>query len=167
MVTILTRIMQHTLTPAWRARQVFPAPVLHAIAEAIRLCETRHRGEIRFAVEAALDFAPLVRQQTAHERAIEVFSQLNIWDTEHNNGVLIYLLLADRNVEIIADRGINRHVGNEEWQVLCQDMERAFRAQHYQEGVIQGIHAISAHITRYYPAQGARANELPDQPVLL
>ena len=167
MVKTLTRIVRHTLTPAWRARQVFPPHVLQAIAEAIRLCETRHRGEIRFVVEAALDFLPLVRQQTARERAIEVFSQLGIWDTEHNNGVLIYLLLADRDVEITADRGINRHVGNEEWQILCQDMERAFSAQRYQEGVIQGIHAISAHLARHYPAQGAKTNELPDQPVLL
>lgn len=167
MVNTLTRIVRHTLTPAWRVRLMFPPQVLQPITEAIRLCETRHRGEIRFVVEAALDFLPLIRQQTAHERAIEVFSQLGIWDTEHNNGVLIYLLLADRDVEIIADRGINRHVGHEEWQILCQDMERAFRAQRYQEGVIQGIHAISAHLTRHYPAQGASPNELPDQPVLL
>ena len=95
----------------WRVNRAFPGDTLTAIDRAIKASEATHRGEIRFAVEGALDIAPLLRGQTARERAIDVFSQLRIWDTEHNNGVLIYLLLADRDVEIVADRGIDAKVG--------------------------------------------------------
>ncbi|MBC7583338.1 MAG: TPM domain-containing protein, partial [Tardiphaga sp.] len=117
--------------------------------------------------EGALDGAPLFRDQSARERAIDVFSQLRIWDTEHNNGVLIYLLLADRDVEIVVDRGIDAHVGAAGWEAICQAMEAEFRAGHFERGVIRGIAAVTQHLATHFPRDGAAANELPDAPVIL
>ena len=140
---------------------------MRAIEEAIRASEATHHGQIRFAVEAALDVLPLLRNQSARGRAIDVFSLLRVWDTEHNNGVLIYLLLADRDVEIVADRGISSRVGQDEWERICREMEHAFREGRFEEGVLEGIRAVSAHLARYYPGQDKRRNELPDSPVVL
>src|SRR3990172_1057838 len=111
----LKRIMQHLSSGRAAVRRVSSQRALDAIERTIRETETRHDGQIRFAVEAALDLSPLLAGQAARERAVGVFSELRVWDTEHNNGVLIYLLLADRDVEIIADRGVHRHVGADEW----------------------------------------------------
>jgi uncharacterized membrane protein len=140
---------------------------MRAIEEAIRASEATHHGQIRFAVEAALDVLPLLRNQSARGRAIDVFSLLRVWDTADNNGVLIYLLLADRDVEIVADRGIVSHVGQDQWERICRGMEHAFREGRFEEGVLEGIRAVSAHLARYYPGQDKRRNELPDSPVVL
>ena len=118
----------------WMVRRAFPRDTLVAIDKAIKASEVLHRGEIRFAVEGALQIEPLFRGQTGRERAIGVFSQLQIWDTEHNNGVLIYLLLADRDVEIVADRGIDAKVGPQEWERICRKMEAAFRQADFEGG---------------------------------
>jgi len=107
----LARVFRHLLFPGLLVRRAFPASALARIEAAIAASESRHRGQIRYAVEGALDLRPLLAGQTGRERAIEVFAALHIWDTEENNGVLIYLLLADRDVEIVADRAIARHVG--------------------------------------------------------
>ena len=145
----------------------FPAHALRAIERAIRETEAAHAGQIRFAVEASLDFAALRHNQTASERAIEMFAQLRVWDTEHNNGVLIYLLLADRDVEIVADRGIHAKLGNSAWEAICRDMEAAFRQGKFEAGVIDGIRAVGNHLQRHFPAQSTAPNELPDKPVVL
>ncbi len=151
----------------WRVRRVFPAESLDAIDRAIKASEAGHVGEIRFAVEGALDIAPLFRGQSARERAIDVFSLLRIWDTERNNGVLIYLLLADRDVEIVADRGIHAKVGAQEWEKICRAMETAFRQEDFEGGVIRGIQEVTRHMARHFPAVGDDRNELPDKPVVL
>jgi uncharacterized membrane protein len=109
----------------------------------------------------------LLRNQSARGRAIDMFSLLRVWDTEHNNGVLLYLLLADRDVEIVADRGISRHVAPDEWERICREMERAFRQGRFEEGVLAGIRTVSAHLVRHHPGEGKRLNELPDAPVVL
>ena len=140
---------------------------MQVIEAAIRASEMTHHGQIRFAVEAALDLLPLLRNQSARGRAIDVFSLLRVWDTEHNNGVLIYLLLADRDVEIVADRGVSHLVAPAEWERICRDMERAFRDGRFEEGVLAGIRAVSAHLVRHYPGESKSLNELPDQPVVL
>jgi len=140
---------------------------MRAIEAAIKESETTHFGEIRFAVEAALDPLALLQGRSARDRALEVFSQLRVWDTERNNGVLIYLLLADRRVEIVADRGINRDVGQSGWDKICREMEHAFKQEDFELGVVSGIHAIAAHLARFYPASGVNENELPDQAVML
>ena len=151
----------------WRINRAFPVDTLVAIDRAIKASEATHRGEIRFVVEGALDTAPLLRGQTARERAIDVFSQLRIWDTERNNGVLIYLLLADRDVEIVADRGIDAKVGPEEWERICRKMEAAFRQGDFEEGVIDGIQKVTRHLSEHFPPIGDDRNELPDTPVVL
>ncbi|MBI3221880.1 MAG: TPM domain-containing protein [Nitrosomonadales bacterium] len=161
------RTMRHLSTGRAAVRRVFPAHALDAIARAISATEARHDGQIRFAVEAALDFKPLLVGQTAQQRAIEVFSELRVWDTEHNNGVLIYLLLADRDVEIVADRGIYARLGKESWEAICQEMETAFRAGNFEAGVLAGIHAVGEHLAHHFPPRSGKANELPDRPVLL
>lgn len=163
----LNRIIRHLAMTHWRVGRAFPCIALNAIEQAIKSSETAHLGEIRFAVEGALHTTALFRGQSARERAIEVFSQLRVWDTEHNNGVLIYLLLADRDVEIIADRGIHAKVGTQAWETICREMEAAFGAQHYQQGVINGIQAVAWHLARHFPAAGVNPNELPDRPVVL
>ncbi|MGH8657943.1 MAG: TPM domain-containing protein [Gammaproteobacteria bacterium] len=162
----LKRIFRHLNTSPRLLKRAFPQAALEAIEQLVRECEQNHLGEIRFAVEAALDTMPLLRGQSARERAIQVFAEIGVWDTEHNNGVLIYLLLADHDVEVVADRGIARHVANDEWERICREMEKAFAAGDYQSGALTGIRMVSALLERFFSAQGANPNELPDQPVL-
>jgi uncharacterized membrane protein len=161
------RITRHLLQHQWRARQIFTPAVLARIEQAIREGETRHSGQVRFVVEGALDGAPLFRNQPARERALDVFSRLRIWDTAHNNGVLIYLLLADRDVEIVADRGIDAKVGAAGWEAICRDMEANFRAGQYERGVLSGIAAVSTQLAIHFPPQGPHPNELPDKPLVI
>jgi uncharacterized membrane protein YgcG len=161
------RIGRHLWGNRWRVQQAFPPTAFDAIEQAIRASEATHAGQIRFVVEGALDGAPLFRDQPARERALDVFSQLRIWDTEHNNGVLIYLLLADRDVEIIADRGIDARVGAAAWEQICRQMEAEFAAGRFAVGVIKGIEAISAHLATHFPRSGPGRNELPDAPVVV
>jgi uncharacterized membrane protein YgcG len=163
----LKRVVRHLSTGRASVRRVFPSRTMDVIEHAIRSAETRHAGQIRFAVEAALELAPLLAGQTAQQRAIEVFSTLRVWDTEHNNGVLIYLLLADRDVEIVADRGIHVRLGKEVWETICHEMEAAFRKGHFEAGVLAGIHAVGEHLSRHFPARSGKANEMPDRPVVL
>ncbi|MEP6879311.1 MAG: TPM domain-containing protein [Nitrosospira sp.] len=162
------RILRHLFTGRLAVRRIFPISSLAAIEQAIKQSEISHEGEVRFAVEAALNTLPLLRDQSARDRAVEVFSQLRVWDTEHNNGVLIYLLLADRDVEIIADRGINVRVGSEEWERICREMETAFRQGRFESGVIAGISAVGSHLQKHFlrEREGGE-NELPDTPVIL
>jgi uncharacterized membrane protein len=163
----IRRIGRHLLEHHWRVRRIFPPKVLAAIEQAIKTSEATHAGQIRFVVEGALDGAPLFRDQPARERALDIFSQLRIWDTAHNNGVLIYLLLADRTVEIVADRGIDAKVGAAGWQKICADMEADFGKGKFEGGVIKGIEAVSRQLAKYFPKDGAGRNELPDAPVVI
>ena len=162
----IRRIGRHLLEHRWRLRRIFPPQALARIEQAIKAGEATHSGQVRFVVEGALDGAPLFRNQPARERALDVFSQLRIWDTVHNNGVLIYLLLADRDVEIIADRGIHAGVG-EGWEPICRKMEERFRRAEFEAGVIEGIRAVGEHLARHFPSERGGTNELPDKPVIL
>ncbi len=163
----IKRIMRHLSSGGAVVQRAFPSRTLEAIERAIRATEVKHDGQIRFAVEAALELAPLLAGQTAQQRAIDVFSKLRVWDTEHNNGVLIYLLLADRDVEIVADRGIHARLGKEVWEAICREMEAAFRAGHFEAGVLAGIHAVGEHLAHHFPARSGKSNEMPDRPVVL
>lgn len=161
------RILKHLLTPDWVARRIFPRPALTRIEQAIKGSEQSHGGELRFAVEAGLDFLPLLRGITPRQRALEVFSMLRVWDTGHNSGVLIYLQLVDRDIEIVADRGISAKVGQAQWDAICHRMEEAFRARRFEAGVLEGIAEITTLLTTHYPARRENPDELPDRPVVL
>lgn len=163
----IKRTIRHLLTGQRQVKATFPDHVLRTIELTIRTSEASHAGEIRFSVEDALDGAALFKGQTSRERAIELFTQLRIWDTEHNNGMLIYLLLADRAVEIIADRGIHAKVGLEVWSKICRQMESDFKQSNYESGVVTGVQAITLHLATHFPAGGVNSNELPDKAVLV
>ncbi len=163
----LHRVATHYLTTHWQVHRAFPPSSLRAIEQAIRVSKAAHVGEIRFAVEGALHSTPLFKDQSARERAIDVFSQLRVWDTEHNTGVLIYLLLADGAVEILADRGIYTKVPADEWEHICRAMESAFKQRKFEEGVVSGIHAVTQHLIRHFPAQCIGPSELIDRPAIV
>lgn len=159
--------MRHLSSGRAAVRRVFPQRALDTVERTIRETEAQHDGQIRFAIEAALEWSPLLAGQSARERAIEVFSQLRVWDTEHNNGVLIYLLLADRDIEIVADRGIHARLGQDTWEMICREMEAAFREGQFEAGVLAGIHTVSEHLARHFPPRSGKPNEMPDRPVML
>lgn len=161
------RILKHLSVSQAALHRTFSSSALRNIERTIAEVEQTHAGQIRFAVEAALDIKPLLAGLKARERAIKVFSDLHIWDTEHNNGVLIYLLLADRDVEIVADRGVHTKLGQVVWEAVCQEMEAAFRQGKFEEGVIAGIRSVGKHLAQNYPHHGSKTNELPDSPVLM
>ena len=163
----LHRFVQHTWASHWQLHRAFPAPSLAAIESAVGNHETLHGGEIRFAVEAGLGPVAVWQGQSARDRALQVFSQLRVWDTEHNNGILIYVLLADRAVEIVADRGIHAVAGSATWQAICTQMERAFSKAEFRAGALEGIDAVSKVLETRYPQKSRHGNELSDAPMLL
>jgi uncharacterized membrane protein len=163
----LRRIAHHLLMLPGAVRRAFPASAMAAIEEAIAKSEREHSGEVRFAVEPALDTSALLADESARERALEVFSLLRLWDTDERNGVLIYLLLADRDIEIVADRGVSAKVDPLEWEAICRTMEAELRRGHYTEAVVSGIEAASRLLARHFPRSAADRNELPDRPVAL
>jgi len=167
----LGRLFRHAAATHWRTRLLFPASTLDAIEQAIGRAEQTHSGEIRFAIETALTPLHVLGELTPRARALDVFAHLRVWDTEGNNGVLIYVQLADRTVEIVADRGVAGRVSQAEWQAVCRMMEEHFRAGRFKEGSIAGVDAIGALLARHFPAdaarQGASRNQLPDRPTLL
>jgi hypothetical protein len=163
----VTRILKHLVAPDWLVYRAFPRAALARVEAAIRRSESAHGGELRFAVEAGLDFLPLVKGLTPRQRALEVFSRLGVWDTEHNSGVLIYLQLVDRDIEIVADRGINAKVDQAQWEAICRRMEDAFRGGRFEQGVLDGVGEITALLVRHFPARGDNPDELPDLPVVL
>jgi uncharacterized membrane protein len=161
------RLWRHLVTDHWSARRAFPRATLERIEKAIAAGERTHSGQVRFVVEAALPLHSVLRGESPRERALDVFGRLRIWDTEENCGVLVYLLMADRAVEMIADRGIHRRVGDAAWQAICRRMEEAYRARNFEEGAIAGIEAISALLAQHFPRTAPGENELPDRPLVL
>ncbi len=161
------RLVRHLLTGKPHLRKLFPESALKNIGDAVGRAEKGHHGEIRFAVEASLHTVALLRGLSARDRALEVFSALRVWDTEANNGVLIYLSVADRRVEIVADRGVNSAVGSEGWSSICRGMEAEFRQGRFEAGAIHGVTEVGNLLREHFPAEDADVNELPDKPVLL
>jgi uncharacterized membrane protein len=165
------RLLRHATAMHWRTRMQFPAATLDAIEEAIKRTEAAHGGEIRFAIETALPPLQIFNNLTPRSRALDVFSHLRVWDTAANNGVLIYVQMADRTVEIIADRGLNERVSPAEWQAVCRLMEVQFRAGRFQAGSIAGVEAVGNLLAYHFPPGVAPLpqphNQLPDRPTLL
>ena len=167
MADTVKRLFTHLFTPD--AQDRFPAAAMERIAAAIDHGETRHRGEVCFAVEAALDWRDVLRGVQARARAIDAFARLRVWDTAANNGVLIYLLLADQRIEIVADRGLAGVVSDAQWRGVCLRMEERLRAGEYADAVVDGIAAASDLLATHFPqsAGGADEDELPNAPVFL
>lgn len=164
------RLIRHTTATHWRTRMLFPPATLDAIEQAIKRAEMTHAGEIRFAIETALTPRHVLNDVTPRAHALEVFSHLRVWDTERNNGVLVYVQLADRTVEIVADRGFQGRVSPAEWEAVCRLMEEHFRAGRFEVGSIAGVDAIGNLLARHFPqgpGRSIQSNQLPDRPTLL
>ena len=163
----IVRIARHLMTGSWQTRRAFSRPTLRSIERTIGESEQSHAGEIRFAVEAALPLSMLLSGESSRDRAVELFSRLRIWDTEHNNGVLVYVLLADHAVEIVADRGINAKIAPQEWEAICDAMQLAYGRGEFKQGSVEGLKAIAQHLSLHFAAGAAYLNELPDAPIVL
>ena len=161
------RALKHLLMPDSMAMRSFPPPVLDRIEMAINASEQRHRGELRFALEASLEPLDVLRGIPARARALELFSALRVWDTEENSGVLIYLQMVDHRIEIIADRGINRRVEQSEWDGICRRMETEFRAGRFEDGTIAAIREVTELLVKHFPPGTDNPDELPNRPVVL
>jgi uncharacterized membrane protein len=161
------RFFRHLFSDFWSVRRAFPPGVMAAIEREIGAQEKRHNGELRFAVEASLPLNDLVRGVTGRERAIELFSRLRVWDTAQNTGVLVYVLLADRDVEIVADRGIHLKVGEAGWETICTEMEREFARRDFRQGVVRGVQAISDLLAKHSPPRPDNPDELSNRPVIV
>jgi uncharacterized membrane protein len=164
---LFKRIVNHLFIWPGIVKRYFPKESMKRIERVISTSETTHFGEICFVVESNLHVFDILRKKTANKRAIEVFSQFHVWDTAQNNGVLIYLLLADHDFEIVADRGIHHHVGKEGWEQISREMEQLFKQGDFELGVMYGISKISEHLDQYFPSDGKNINELRNAPVVI
>ncbi|MES2237632.1 MAG: TPM domain-containing protein [Pseudomonadota bacterium] len=163
----LQRIITHLLTPDWFAQGVFRPADLTAIESAVSASEKIHRGELRFVFEGPLPMIALWRDLPVRHRATQLFAQLGVWDTEENSGILIYVQLIDRRVEILADRGIAQRVPQAQWDALCRGLEAAFRQKNYRGGALEAITKASELLVQHFPAGIKNPNELPNRPVRL
>jgi uncharacterized membrane protein len=163
----LKRLLRHLFTDHQTVARAFPAEAMRAIEKAIGEEEKRHGGQLRVAVEAALPLPDLLHGTGSRERAIAWFGRLRVWDTAHNAGVLIYLLLADRRVELVADRGIHSKVGTAAWEAICGEMQQEFARGQFERGAVIGVRAISDLLAEHFPPSGDQRNDLPDKPVVL
>ena len=161
----MVRVLKHLLIPDWLARRPFPERALERIGQAISGSERLHRGEICFAVEGGLP--PQALRASCRDRARELFGLLGAWDTEENIGVLIYVQLIDRDIEIVADRGIAARVAQSEWEAVCKRMEESFGNHDFLDGSLEAIERVTSLLARHFPASGVNPNELPDRPRLL
>ena len=162
------RWLRHLLSNRWTLTRRFPRATLDGIEAAVGASEARHRGEIRFAIEAALDVRALWRALTPRERALEAFSELRVWDTHEQNGVLISVLLADRDVEIVADRGFEGRVQPAEWEGVCRAVEAAFGEGRWHDGALLALEGVTALAVREFPRTDAPdIDEQPNRPQIL
>jgi uncharacterized membrane protein len=163
------RLLKHRWLDEGDVQRALPPDTLARLAERVRASERRHSGEIRICIEAGLPLSYLWRDAPPRERAIMMFGKLRVWDTEQNNGVLIYLLLADRAIEIVADRGLSRQVPADAWQALARQMSAAFKAGRFEEGLAAAVDQVDALLLRHFAlVDGERnPNELPDLPVIV
>lgn len=168
MAGMIRRFLKHRWLDEADTRRAIPPDLLQRLRQRVAASEKRHSGEIRIYVEAGLPTSYLLRNATARERAVAMFGKLRVWDTEHNNGVLVYLLLAEHAIEIVADRGITRHVPPAEWKAIVARMGTAFRERRFEDGLTQALEEVSALLVAHFPlAEGqANPNELPDEPQL-
>ncbi len=171
-------MVRHLWLDASDARRILPLDMLQRLAQEVASSETRHSGQIRIYVEASLPMSYLWRlgpttsmRHLARQRAVMQFSKLRVWDTERNSGVLIYLLLAEHAIEIVADRGVSLHVTDAQWQAIVTQMGSTFAQRRFEEGLTDALHEVSELLIRHFPATSAlnalgHGNELPDEPFI-
>jgi uncharacterized membrane protein len=168
----IKRLVKHRWLDGAARRHAISPDMLQRLKQRVAASEQRHSGEIRIAVESSLPTSYLWRKaplrQIVRQRAVMLFGKLRVWDTAHNNGVLIYLLLSERAIELVADRGLNEHVTPKQWQDMVERMRSAFRQARYEDGLTQALEEVSAVLVRYFPlAPGeSHRNELPDMPIV-
>ncbi|OON63990.1 hypothetical protein B0920_11785 [Massilia sp. KIM] len=163
----LRRAWRHLSSSKAEARRAFPDATLRAIAEAITQGEQTHRGEVRVVVERALPLDCAWDGVSNRERAIALFADCGVWDTEDNCGVLIYVNLAEHKVDIVADRGIDRRIDRATWQAVCRTMTEGFKQGRFHDATLAAIGQVNDLLRQHFPADGARPNELPDKPLML
>ncbi|HQO28881.1 MAG TPA: TPM domain-containing protein [Accumulibacter sp.] len=163
----LMRLIRHVVLPHWWVRRTISPDLLRRIEMAVKASENSHRGELRVVLEANLPLPRLLQEQSVRSRALELFSQMRVWDTEENCGVLIYLQLIDRRIEIVADRGITAVVGQAFWASLCQRMQDAFKAGEFAGGLLFTLQAIGDVLCVYFPVGETNPDELPNEPLVI
>lgn len=162
------RFIKHLFTSTATVKHYLPDVSFASITSIITAAEREHRGEIRFVIEAALEPHQVLRNVTPRQRALEIFSQLRVWDTELNSGVLVYVLFADRAVEVVADRGIyDKTAQNHCWEKIVKAMEASFSRGDFEAGAIEGVKAIAKELITYFPADTTNPDELPNDVVLM
>lgn len=162
------RILKHRWLDEGDSNRAVPRDMVERLMRRVAASERRHSGEVRICVEAGLPMSYLWRNAIARERAVMMFGKLHVWDTENNNGVLIYLLLADHAIEIVADRGLNQRVTSREWQAMAHNLSQAIRAGQYETGLTQALEEVSAVLVKHFPVTALydNPNELPDEPLI-
>ena len=163
----IKRAWRHLTSSSGEAKRAFPETTLSAISEAITAGEQTHRGELRLIVEKGLPFDEAWDGVSNRQRALALFADYGVWDTEDNCGVLIYINLAEHKVDIVADRGIDRKIDSATWQAVCRTMTDGFRQGKYHEAALAAIEQVNGLLREHFPANGARPNELPDRPIML
>jgi len=163
----IARLLKHRLVDEDDARRLLGKDALARIQARVAESEKHHSGEIRVVVEAGLPLSYLRRHATPRDRAVKLFGKLGVWDTERNNGVLIYLLLAEHAIEIVADRGLNRVVAADEWAEIAASMQNAFKSGEFEAGLLRAVDAVDALLVRHFAARPGEVdvNELPDAPL--
>ena len=176
MIDFFKRILKHRWLDASDVRKTVTTPILERLTERVAASEQQHSGQIRICIEASLPMSYLgqIRRGTSvakvvRVRALTMFSKLRVWDTQHNNGVLIYLLLAENAIEVVADRGLNAYVPPEEWQAMVERLGQAFKERRYEEGLMQAVDEVSSVLAEHFAlAEGqTHADELPNAPVMV
>ncbi len=164
----MRRLLVNLFEGWFQLQRRFPASLLDEITIAIAAGERTHKGEVCMAIESRLDLLAVLGGLDAAARARQVFGQLRVWDTEHNSGVLLYVLLAEHRIEIVADRGIATRVASTEWAAICARMRDCYAGSQWREGSLDGIAATHALLLKHFPGNDkADPDELPDRPVLL
>lgn len=163
----MSRLLAHLLHTPLATRRAFPTPVQEAIRQTIADGEQGHRGEVRFVVEGDWPLGDVLAGKSVRERALEVFGLTRVWDTADNTGILIYVLLCEHKVEILADRGLNAVAGAETWAEVCANLTAAFRGGRYEEGAVQAVRSVTELLRQHFPSDGHNPNELPDAPIIL
>ncbi len=151
-----------------QVHKAFPQATLDKIQTAIAAGEQDHLGEVCFAIEGGLSWFEALTYTSTRDRAEAAFARLRVWNTEANTGVLIYILLAEQAIEIVADRGIAAKVELEQWRAICASLGQACREGSHAEGTMAAIASIHALLTKHFPAGGgSNPDELPNRPVII